>query len=91
MENETQHPEPIILELSASQYVALEKFFEHVSSEASNGRPGMLLAQIGYQDRTKMRIGFLPYEKAQKFAVGSGWTVTREDPSPDSAAGDEHG
>lgn len=82
------HPEPIMLELSASQYVALEPFFEHVAAEHAAGRTGMLVAQIGFRNRTHMKVGFLPSKKAKQFAVGSGWTASLESPSPETQPGD---
>lgn len=82
------HPEPIVLDLTAAQYLQLEEFFNHVQAEHDAGRTGMLLAQIGIGehgfDRTKMKIGFLPAEKAKQFAVGSGWHATLESPSQDA-------
>jgi hypothetical protein len=73
-------PTPVVLDLTAAQYLELEKFFEHVKAEADAGRPGMLVAQVGYPNRSKMRVGFLPHDKAKQFAVPNGWHVEMKPP-----------
>ena len=73
-------PTPVTLDLTAAQYFELEKFFEHVKAEADTGRPAMLVAQIGYPNRSKMRVGFLSHEKAKQFAGANAWQVEMQHP-----------
>ena len=68
----------MFLPLNAAQLECLKPFFAHVKAEADAGRPGMLIAQIGFFENTEMKVGFLRHEVAVKFQTGSGFN----DPEP---------
>lgn len=57
---------PLIIELTDEQIAELADVYRLVSSEHEAGRTGMLLAQVGRPDSTKMTVGFIPHERAKE-------------------------
>lgn len=75
-------PRTMFLPLNEAQLECLRPFFEHVKAEHDAGRPGMLVAQIGFFDNTEMKVGYLPHEVAVKFQTGSGFNDPEQPSAP---------
>jgi hypothetical protein len=56
--------QPLKIELTSEQLQLLEPFFSWAALEAQAGRPGMLVAQIGRDERSVMKVAFWEHTRA---------------------------
>jgi hypothetical protein len=86
----TSKPSAKFIRLTDEQLSELREFYEHAGNEAKDGRPGMLIAQIGHTHSSIMRVGWLSHEVAKKLnallAVESALTSKSSPPDPDQPA-----
>lgn len=68
-------PDAVFIPLNEAQLRVLEPFFAHVKAEAEAGRPGMLLAQIGFFGNTEMKVGFFRHDVAKKWTTDAGFNA----------------
>jgi hypothetical protein len=54
------------IELTTKQVEELRDFYNFVDQEFQEGRRGVLVAQIGYQDRRLMSVAFMPHDVANE-------------------------
>lgn len=68
-----EKPKAVYIELTIDQLAQARPFLDYAKQEGAAGRPGIVVAQIGYDFPSEMRVGYWDHDQAtgvtKSFAV----------------------